>query len=47
MEKMAKVSHAEFVLHIREPGENDRLMQNVRCFLVGSKQKSEYILVLM
>lgn len=28
MEKMAKVSHAKFILHIREPGENDRLMQN-------------------
>ncbi|XP_022142999.1 uncharacterized protein LOC111012988 isoform X2 [Momordica charantia] len=28
MEKMAKASHAKFVLHIREPGENDRLMKN-------------------
>lgn len=32
MEKMAKVSHAKFILHIREPGENDRLMQNVSKF---------------
>lgn len=32
MEKMAKVSHAKFILHIREPGENDRLMQNVSIY---------------
>ncbi|XP_038889578.1 uncharacterized protein LOC120079458 isoform X2 [Benincasa hispida] len=54
MEKMAKVSHAKFVLHIREPGENDRLMQNGSWYfsslkvpwhsIQGSRQNGDYFI---